>query len=143
MCLLFRNITLNKSEILLDELLECSFNMLCKAHHISAESVCDFETVSSRVIWVTWQPDDELVLLTGFRSGLDIADFVTGLIFENTATAAQSCLCFLPSAWFLSACMSMFDAKNLLHLLHQASLLVDAGTNQSLNLSSLNQCSWK
>ena len=109
------------------------------------ESVCDFVTVSSRVFWVTWKSDDELLLLTGLRSGLNVADFVTGLVFKNTATAAHSYLCFLPSAWLLSPCTyaSMFDnAKDFLHLFW-ASLLGCAGTSQSLNLSSFNQRSWK
>ena len=39
----------NNANYLLDELLVCPFKMLCKAYQISAESVCDFVTVSSRV----------------------------------------------------------------------------------------------
>ena len=136
--LLSGNITLNKGEIFLDELLECPLNTLFKAHRISAESVCDFVTVSSRAFWVTWRPDDELVLLTGLRSGLDVVDFVTGLVF--TVTAPHSCLCFLPSAWLSSACTPVFDnVKDFLHLLHWASLSVCAGTSQSLNLSIFHQ----
>ena len=66
---------MNKGEALL-ELLECPFITLCKVHRISAESVCDFVTVSSRVFRVIWLPHDELALLTGLRLGLDVVDFV-------------------------------------------------------------------
>ena len=77
--------------MLFDELL-VSFQYALQSPSDLCKSVCYFVTVCSGVSWVTWRPDDELVLLTGLRSGLDVVDFITGLVFKNTATAAHSCL---------------------------------------------------